>query len=109
MIENWGWEYGYVKTYADGHGKVVNNSKDDFETLKFALTFVDDDGTVTQTDDGYLGYDKLDAGKSRDFTTLTSNIGNATKAYIQVQFDTYDLLESIYNNSYSGNEYKLIK
>lgn len=109
VIEDWGWDYGYVKTYADGHGKVVNNSNEDFGTLKYTLTFVADDGSITKTDDGYLGYDTLKAGTSRDFTTLSSGIGNATKAYIQIQFDSYEILEQIYNGKYAGNEVHLLK
>lgn len=108
VIENWGWEYGYVNTYADGHGKIVNRSKHDFSTLKFTLTFVDAAGNVTQTDDGYLVYAELKAGESSDFTTLTSDIGKATKAYIQIQFDTYELLDMIYSRKYKGNEVKMI-
>lgn len=109
VIENWGWEYGYVKTYADGHGTVINNSNQDFQTLKFTLTFVAQDGSITKVDDGYLGYEELKKGQKRDFTTLTSDIGNATKAYIQIQFDSYELLKQIYAANYAGNEYKLIQ
>lgn len=109
VIENWSWEYGYVNTYANGHGRVVNRSNEDFRTLKYSLTFVDDEGKITKTDEGYLGYDTLKAGTSRDFTTMTSDIGGAVKAYIQVQFDTYELLDQIYDAKYSGNEYRLLK
>lgn len=108
VIENWGWQYGYVKTYADGHGRVVNRSKHDFSTIKFTLTFVDAAGNVTKTDEGYLVYATLKAGESSDFTTLTSDIGEATKAYIQLHFDTYELLEMIYAKKYKGNEAKLV-
>ncbi len=109
VIENWGWEYGYVETYANGHGTVVNRSKEDFGTLKFSLTFVGQDGNITQTDEGYLGYDTLYSGQSRDFTTTTSEIGPATKAYIQVQYDSYELLDKIYAQQYKGNEFRLLK
>ncbi|MGV3631435.1 MAG: hypothetical protein ACO1O6_09515 [Bacteroidota bacterium] len=109
VIENWGWEYGYDNTHANGHGTVVNRSKEDYGTLNYVLTFVAQDGTVTKTDEGYLGYDTLYSGKSRDFTTMTSEIGNAVKAYIQVEYDTYELLEKIYAHKYKGNEFRLLK
>jgi hypothetical protein len=108
-VENWGWEYGYDNTHANGHGKVVNNSNEDFSTLKYTLTFVAADGNVTKTDEGYLIYDKLKSGESKDFTTMSSQIGNAVKAYIQIQFETYELLEQIYKGKYSGNEFHLVK
>ncbi|MCE3295228.1 MAG: hypothetical protein K0R65_942 [Crocinitomicaceae bacterium] len=109
VIENWGWEYGYTETYANGHGTVVNRSNEDFGTLKFQLTFVAQDGSVTKTDDGYLGYDTLRSGASRDFTTISSDIGNAVKAYIQIEYDSFELLEKIYAARYKGNEFRLLK
>lgn len=108
VIENWGWEFGYDNTHANGHGTVVNRSNEDFGILKYTLTFVDNQGAVTQTDDGYLCYDTLRKGESKDFTTMTSNIGAATKAYIQIQYDTYELLEKLYEAKYKGNEFHLL-
>lgn len=108
VIENWGWEYGYDNTHANGHGTVVNRSNEDFGIVKYTLTFVDSQGGITQTDDGYLCYDTLRKGESKDFTTMTSQIGAATKAYIQIQYDTYELLEKLYEAKYKGNEFRLL-
>lgn len=103
VISGWSWDLQYG--YANGRGKVINNSKQTFSSLKYVLSFRDDAGNEIATDDGYLSYEEVAPGQTKEFTTITGNVDGATVAYITVKFDTQEIMDYILAGNYTGNEY----
>jgi hypothetical protein len=102
-VASWSWKSGYGGS-ASGQGIVNNNSDFSIPSLKYKITYYDRNDNQITTDDGYVSYDKLNAGYSKSFTFYTSYVGNASSATISLDFDTEMVLKYIVNKDYNGNE-----
>jgi hypothetical protein len=81
-VTNWSWETGWGGS-ASGKGFVFNGSKYSIPTPQYIISYKVGSTTVTQ-EEGYLSYDVLYPGQSKDFTFYTSYVGGATRASIEL-------------------------
>jgi len=105
-VIKWSWESGYGGS-ASGKGIVKNNTSFNIPNVKYKIEYKDRNGNVITSDDGYVSYDKLNAGESKSFTFYTSYVGNASRASISLDFDEENIREYILKNDYVGNEYEI--
>ncbi|MFZ2283746.1 MAG: hypothetical protein WAV86_07710 [Lutibacter sp.] len=105
-VIKWSWESGYGGS-ASGKGIVKNNTSFNIPNVKYKIEYKDRNGNVITSDDGYVSYDKLNAGESKSFTFYTSYVGNASRASISLDFDEENIREYILKNNYEGNEYEI--
>lgn len=104
-VTSWSWESGYGGS-ASGKGIVKNNSDFSLPKLKYKITYFDRSDNQITSDDGYVTYDKLDAGDSKSFTFYTSYVGNASSANISLDFDTELVLSYVAKKDYTGKEFE---
>ena len=103
-VTSWSWESGYGDS-ASGKAIVKNNTTFNIPDVKYQIKYKDSNGNLITSDDGYVSYDKLNAGESKSFTFYTSYVGNASRASILLKFDEEKIKKYILNNGYKGNEY----
>lgn len=105
-VVDWSWESGYEGS-ASGKGIVKNNTEFSIPNVKYIIKYMDRNGNVLNTDDGYVSYNKIEYGESKSFTFYTSYVGNAYRASISLDFDKEIIEKYVVNTKeYSGDECK---
>lgn len=104
-IVQWSWQSGYASS-ASGKGIIKNNSSYNLPDIKYEITYYDRYDNTTTTDDGYLLYDGIKSGQSKSFTFYSSYIGNASKASLNLVFDTDKLKDFLLEKDYTGDEFQ---
>ncbi len=94
VVSDWTWETGYAGS-ASGKGIVTNLTGFSIPRLKYKITFKDGGGNAITEDDGYVSVDPIQDGSSKSFSFYTSYVGNASKASIELDFDSDLLLEFV--------------
>jgi hypothetical protein len=102
-VTDWSWETLYSGSVS-GKGIVLNKSGFDVPHLKYSITFRDRAGNVTTKDDGYITYDKINAGDSKSFSFYTDYVGNANRASIDLVFDDDLIFNYLAEKEWAGNE-----
>jgi len=103
VVEDWSWETGYSGS-ASGKGIIRNNTTFSIPKLKYQITFKDSNGNEVTTDDGYVGGEAIEAGRSKSFTTYTSYVGKASRASVKLTFDDALLLKYVVESEWTGTE-----
>lgn len=105
IIKTWSWRTSYYGNTARGKGICVNNSDFPISKPKYKITYIDRQGNVLTTDNGYISYDVIYPGHSQAFTFYSGYIGNASKASIEMLFDEEKIEECVLTQNYTGTEY----
>ena len=99
-VANWNWETSYYGSSASGRGVVKNNTDYSIPKLKYIITYTLSNGTEVTQDDGYISYDDIRPHGSESFSFYTSYVGNASKAFIDLEFDQEFLIETVANGDF---------
>ena len=102
-VVSWSWESGYSGS-ASGKGIVKNSSTFSVPSLKYKITYKNNNGEEITNDDGYVDYDPIEAGESKSFTFYTSYVGNATRATIDLTFDEDLIYKYLAKKEWTGKE-----
>lgn len=86
-IEEWSFSSSYGESIK-GKATIVNNSDLPVSFVKLEITYYDNSGNVTNTDETYaIGGDQLRPGQRRNIDWYTSNCYRCKKASVRLKFD----------------------
>lgn len=105
-VTTWNWESGYSGS-ASGQGIARNESPYNLPNLKYKVTYKDQLGNTTTSDDGYVTYETFESGDSKSFSFYTNYIGGASRASIELLFDEKMIFEYLSKKVWTGNECEL--
>lgn len=105
VVTNWSWERGYAGS-ASGQGIVSNYSNFTLPDLKYTIKYLDRNGNLVTTDDGYVTYDEFESMKAVSFSFYTNYVGNATRAQIDLNFDDELIFKYLGKKEWKGDEWE---